>query len=137
MIIIKSCASCIPLCQVLKVCIPDYVQVPLRHRESGDKLSSHCFFQSNTSTTVVKISKWKLIYMNFIKSKINVHDICFVRFGMGVPELCPFIEIVKSVWRKFVYQTSSTVKSSFLFFKSQIKLLENSYIDDSKVCIVL
>jgi len=33
-IIIKGCASCVPLCQVLKVCIPDYVQVPLRHREN-------------------------------------------------------------------------------------------------------
>ena len=38
-----------------------------------------------------------------------------------------------------MYQTSSTVKSSlcgFGFFESQIKLLENSYIDDSIVCIV-
>ena len=34
--------------------------------------------------------------------------------------------------------TSSTVKSSLFvwFFESQIKLLENSYIDDSMVCIV-
>jgi len=38
-----------------------------------------------------------------------------------------------------VYQTSSTVKSSLFFsnvVESQIKLLENSYIDDSIACIV-
>jgi len=28
---------------------------------------------------------------------VNVHDICFVRFGTEVPELCPFFEIVKSI----------------------------------------
>ena len=37
-----------------------------------------------------------------------------------------------------MYQTSSTVKSSLFFsnVESQIKLLENSYIDDSIACIV-
>ena len=45
--------------------------------------------------------------------RLNVHDICFVRF----PELCLFFEIGISIWRKFVSQTSSTVfKSSLILF---------------------
>jgi len=66
-----------------------------------------------------------------------VPDICFVRFGTEVPELCPFLKLLNlSIYRererKFVSQTSSTVKSSLFCFnvfnESQIKLLDNSYI---------
>ena len=49
--------------------------------KTGDKLSLRCFFQSNTKTTVVKISKWKLIYVNFIKIKCTWHLLCEVRHG--------------------------------------------------------
>jgi len=70
-----------------------------------------CRFQSNTYTKVVKASTWKLLYMILMK----MHDICFVRFGTGVPELCPFFKIGISIKRKFVSQTSSTV------FKSSLK----------------
>jgi len=37
MIVIKSFASYVPLCQVLKVCIPDAVQVHRRHRWSQNE----------------------------------------------------------------------------------------------------
>ena len=60
-----------------------------------------------------------------------MHDICFVRFGTGVPGLFSFLSMLNP-YKKFVYQTSSTVKSSLFYFsnvvESQIKLLENSYI---------
>ena len=55
----------------------------------------------------------------------------FVLWGSAL-ELCPFFEIVKSVQRKFLQQLSLYVFA----FESQIKLLENSYIDGSIVCIV-
>ena len=47
--------------------------------KTGDKSSLRCFFQSNTNTTVVKISKWNLIYMHVIKSKCAWHLFCEVR----------------------------------------------------------
>jgi len=60
-----------------------------------------------------------------------VHDICFMRFGTGVMPF--FLKLLKSVQRKFRQQLSLI----YVFvFESQIKLLENSYIDDSIVCIV-
>ena len=107
-IIIKSCASCVPLCQVLKVCIPDYVQVPRRHRETGDKSSLRCRFHSNTYSTVVKASKWKFIYLKYMKSKCAWH--LFGYFLHGVPELCSFFKIVKSIYM-YIYCDSIITQS--------------------------
>jgi len=33
--------------------------------KTGDKSSLRCRFQSNTYTTVVKVSEWKFIYMKY------------------------------------------------------------------------
>ena len=70
--------------------------------------------------------------------RVNVHDICFVRFGTVVSELCPFLKLLnpykESLCIKFLQQLSN-LNGLVLFFESQIKLLENSYIDDSIVCI--
>ena len=93
--------------------------------KTGDKSSLCCFFQSNSNTTVVKISKWKLIYMNFIKSKCAWHMFC-VRFGTGSRVMPLFFKLLNPYKESF-----------FVFFESQIKLLENSYIDASIVCIVI
>ena len=61
-----------------------------------------------------------------------------MRFGTGVPELCPFLKLLypykESLCIKLLQQLSHLYV--FVFFESQIKLLENSYIDDSIVCIV-
>jgi len=58
---------------------------------------------------------------------------------MGVPELCPFLKLLnmykESLCIKLLQQLSPLYILMF-FFESQIKLLENSYIDDSIVCIV-
>ena len=80
--------------------------------KTGDKSSLGCFFQSNTDTTVVKVSKWKLINMNFIKSKCAWH--LFYEVWHGGYAL--FFEIVKIRTKK----VSSTVKSylCFCFWKS-------------------
>ena len=71
--------------------------------------------------------------------RVNVHDICVVRFVTGVPELCPFLKLLnpykESLCIKLLQQLSH-LYGFVLFFESQIKLLENSYIDDSIVCIV-
>jgi len=40
--------------------------------------------------------------------RVNVHDICFVRFGTVVSELCPFLKLSNPY--KESYQISSTVK---------------------------
>ena len=74
-----------------QVCIPDYVQVTRLHRDK----SSLRLFQSNTYSTVVKISEWMLIDMNFITSKCTWHWFCEVR--QGGSRGMPLFEIVKFV----------------------------------------
>jgi len=68
--------------------------------------------------------------------RVNVHDICVVRFVTGVPELCPLLNPYKESLCIKLLQQLSHLYGFVLFFESQIKLLENSYIDDSIVCIV-
>ena len=55
-----------------------------------------------------------------------MHDTCFVRFGTGSRVMPLFFKLLNP------YK-----ESVFVFFESQIKLLENSYIDASIVCIVI
>ena len=47
--------------------------------------------------------------------RVNVHDICFVRFGIGVPELCPFLKLLYP-YRKSLYQFSSHLYDFSWFF---------------------
>jgi len=81
--------------------------------KTGDTSSLRCFFQSNTNTTVVKISKMKVGIHELCK-RVNVHDICFVKFGTRVPELCPFLKLLNP------YKESLCIKllqqSSLCFF---------------------
>ena len=67
-----------------------------------------------------------------------MHDICFVRFDTGVPELCPFLKWLNPFKESLCIKLLqlSHLYGLFWFFESLIKLLENPYSDDSIVCIV-
>ena len=67
-----------------------------------------------------------------------MHDIRFVRFDTGVPELCPFLKWLNPFKESLCIKLLqlSHLYGLFWFFESLIKLLENPYSDDSIVCIV-
>ena len=52
--------------------------------------------------------------------RLNVHDICFVRFGTGVPELYPFLKLVypyrESLCLKLLQQFSCHLLNVFMVY---------------------
>ena len=62
-----------------------------------------------------------------------MHDTCFVRFGTGVPELYLFLKLLNPYKESLCINRLQQLSHLYVVvvFESQIKLLENSYIDDS------
>ena len=81
-----SFASCVPLCQQFESLYSPLFKYHSDIAKTGDKSSLRCRFLCNSFTTVFK-SSTRYIW------RVNVHDMCFAWFSIGVPELCPFLKL--------------------------------------------